>query len=222
MRVLAVFNKNKQVGNGGDHTLGGTDDRNNSSVVPGKLVKSTKKCVYGCVIAIALTGGQVRAQGSEVISGDFRHVPFAFSAFVEKFVEHEKQWVSGSIKFFSSIPLFGEVVASPNTQAERDHRPTSRPDQSNQTRVSVENKNKLTPEAAEHLEGLLWGMLLQFLVLFPLGIYFSMCISPRLLAKRKRWVKLHELKAKRFYRNKPEPKPDYPMPRKTFCQWLWF
>ena len=222
MRALAVFNKNKQVRNGGDHTLGGADDRYNSSVVLGKLVKSTKKCVYGCVIAIALTGGQVRAQGSEVISGDVRHVSLIFPAFVEKFVESEEQRISDSIKFLSSVPLFGEVVTSPNTQAERDHRPTSGPNQSDQARVSVENQYELTPEAAEHFELLLWLMLFQFLVLFPLGIYFSMCISPRLLAKRKRWVKLHELKAKRFYRNKPEPKPDYQMPRKTFCQWLWF
>ncbi|MBT0384905.1 hypothetical protein [Morganella morganii] len=220
MRVLAVFNKNKQVGNGGDHALGVTDDRNNSSVVLGKLVKSTKKCVYGCVIAIALTGGQVRAQGSEVISGDVRHVSFIFPAFVEKFVEPEEQRISDSIKFLSSVPLFGEVVTGPNTQSERDYRPTSSPNQGNQTRVSVENQYELTPEAAEHFELLLWLMLFQFLVLFPLGIYFSMCISPRILAKRRRWMRFHQLKANRFHRKNPGK--IYRMPRKAFCQWLWF
>ncbi|OVF55227.1 hypothetical protein B5724_09840 [Morganella morganii] len=63
-------------------------------------------------------------------------------------------------------------------------------------------------------------MLFQFLVLFPLGIYFSMCISPRILAKRRRWMRFHQLKANRFHRKNPGK--IYRMPRKTFCQWLWF
>lgn len=223
MEILTVFNKN-------DNSLGGMDDalriveRGEDPAVIINLVtfEGIKKVIYGSVIAIALISGQVRAQSSEVISGDFRHVPFVFSAFVEKLVELEEQRVSNGIKFFPAIASLGENVTSPNTQTEGSNSPASSPDQSNQPRVSVENQNKLTPEAAEHLEGLLWLMLFQFLVLFPLGIYFSMCVSPRILAKRKRWMKLYELKAKRFYRNNPDPHADYPMPRKTFCQWLWF
>ncbi|HGW5160198.1 TPA: hypothetical protein ACXIFY_003723, partial [Proteus mirabilis] len=68
---LTSFNKNHKVIDIGDHLCRVPNNRINPIVLI-KLIafKSIKKAVYGMVIVVALSCGQVRAQGSEVITSD--------------------------------------------------------------------------------------------------------------------------------------------------------
>ena len=168
------------------------------------------------VIVVALSCGQVRAQGSEVITSNTRHVSFPVFTVIEKFIKEQEQRICNDVELLSLVSSSGEGMTNPSSQEKGKNSPK----ESNKAKASFEKQDQVTQEDIEHVKSFLIGMLFVSLVMIPLGIMFSECFSPRILAKRKRWMKLHELKAKRFYRNNPEKL--YVMPRKTFCQWLWF
>lgn len=178
--------------------------------------KSLKKIIYGCIVICTFSFCQVKAESSKVIFIDFRHVPYSFTAVVEEFIQFQKQRVSNSVEFFTFISSSSEVVAEPSTQEKRKDSPK----ESNKAETGLEKQSEITQENIEHFKSSLIGMLLASLVMVPLGIIFSSHISPHILAKRKRWMKLHTLKAERFHRNNPNK--HYSIPRKTLCQWLWF
>lgn len=216
-----MFNKDKKLINYGKQTLMGFNDGINPvTLIKFIVLEGVKKTVYGVVIVIALTCGQVRAQSSEIISSNCRHVSFPVFTVIEKFIQYQEERVSDGVELFPSIPFLCKVIAEPSTKGEGGYTPANSPDKSNKNRIGIEQSNEITPEIAEHFYLILLGQLVVFLFMFPLGVYFSRCISPRILAKRKRWMKLHTLKAKRFHRDNPGKW--YRMPRKTFCQWLWF
>ncbi|AUU38431.1 TPA: hypothetical protein ACKRTJ_002188 [Proteus mirabilis] len=214
---LTSFNKNHKVIDIGDHLCRVPNNRINPIVLI-KLIafKGIKKAVYGMVIVVALSCGQVRAQGSEVITSDARHVSFPVFTIVEEFIKKQEQRICNGIEFLSFVSSASEGMTKPSSQEKGKNSPK----ESNKTEAGFEKRDQVTQEDIEHVKSSLIGMLFASLVMIPLGIMFSECISPRILAKRKRWMKLHELKAKRFYRNNPGKY--YVMPRKTFCQWLWF
>ncbi|EMF8482753.1 hypothetical protein Q4Q94_14690 [Morganella morganii] len=219
MRTLTVLNKSEKTFSCVNYVrntdvVGKTAGVHNFATLP----PNSKVSFYGCVIFFLLFAGKMNAESVKVrVVSD---INISGPVLPEVLSERQFHGVRNKIELLPFVPFFGEVMTSPDTESERSNSPASSPDQSNQARVSVENQNELTPEATEHFELLLWLMLFQFLVLFPLGIYFSMCISPRILAKRRRWMRFHQLKANRFHRKNPGK--IYRMPRKTFCQWLWF
>lgn len=191
-------------------------DGDYSPVVYRQAGKQIKQVIYSGIIAIALFAPQVRAENPEIIFSDFRHVSFPVPTVVEEFIQLQKQGIRNSIKLFAFISGTSEVMTKPSTQEERKNSPK----ESNETKAGLKKQDEVTKEDIDHVKSSLIGMVLSSLVMIPSGIIFSSRISPRILAKRKRWMKLHELKAKRFYRNNPDKY--YIMPRKTFCQWLWF
>ncbi len=168
------------------------------------------------VIFLALFCSQVRAQGSEIILSDMRYVSFSIYTVVAKFIKNQEQGICNSIELLPLVSSASEGVTKPNSQEKGKNSPK----ESNKAEAGFEKRDQVTQEDIEHIKSSFIGMLFASLVMIPLGMIFSECISPRILAKRKRWMKLHELKAKRFYRNNPDK--HYVMPRKTFCQWLWF
>ncbi|EOW0225180.1 hypothetical protein ACWB36_004030 [Proteus mirabilis] len=214
---LTSFNKNHKVIDIGDHLCRVPNNRINPIVLI-KLIafKSIKKAVYGMVIFLALFCSQVRAQGSEVITSDARHVSFPVFTIVEELIKKQEQRICNGIEFLSFVSSASEGMTKPNSQEKGKNSPK----ESNKAEAGFEKRDQVTQEDIEHIKSSFIGMLFASLVMIPLGMIFSECISPRILAKRKRWMKLHELKAKRFYRNNPDK--HYVMPRKTFCQWLWF
>jgi hypothetical protein len=125
--------------------------------------------------------------------------------------------IGDSVKFFSLIPASGEPVAEPGTEYKRRHSPDNGPGEGNKRGVGVEKQHVFTQ--GEILQILMWGPL-STLVMFPLGMYFSLYISPAILEKRRRWMKYHNLKKKRFEQAHPEQY--YRRPAKTFCQRIWF
>lgn len=214
---LATFNQNQKIIDTGDQIIWGANNGINPVILVNLITfKHVKKTIYSVIVVIALSATQVRAEGPEIIPSNFRHISFPVSTVVEEFIQFQKQRVSNSIEFFSLVSLSGEVMTKPNTQEEGKDSPK----ESNKTEAGLKKEGEVTQEDIEHFKSSIIGMLLSSLVMIPLGIMFSECISPRILAKRKRWMKLHTLKAERFHRDNPNG--HYMMPRKTFCQWLWF
>ncbi|ATG18060.1 hypothetical protein CO695_17775 [Providencia alcalifaciens] len=178
--------------------------------------KSLKKVIYSCIVIYTLSFGQVKAESSKFIFIDIRHIPYSSTAVFEEFIQFQKQRVSNSVEFFAFISSSSEVMTEPSTQEKRKYSPK----ESNKAEAGLEEQDEITQEDIEHFKSSIIGMLLISLVMIPLGIILGSYISPRILAKRKRWMKLHTLKAKRFHRNNPNK--HYTTPRKTLCQWLWF
>ncbi|HHR6573357.1 TPA: hypothetical protein ACS8DH_000794 [Providencia alcalifaciens] len=177
-------------------------------------IKSFKISVYSLLIGSLLSFGEVNAQGMEVEMAN--NVVVTVSKLPQVFSERDLHRIGNKIELLYFISLSSEVMTKPSTQEEGKDSPK----ESNETEAGLKKEREITQEDIEHFKSSIIGMLLSSLVMIPLGIMFSECISPRILAKRKRWMKLHELKAKRFYRSNPDK--HYIMPRKTFCQWLWF
>lgn len=178
--------------------------------------KGVKKVIYSCIVIYTFSFCQVKAESSKVVFIDFRHIPYSFTTVVEEFIQFQKQRISNSVEFFAFISGSSKEMTKPSTQEERKNSPK----ESNEAKAGLKKQNNVTQEDIEHFKSSLIGMLLASLVLIPLGIMFSECISSRILAKRKRWMKLHTLKAERFHRDNPNKY--YTIPRKTLCQWLWF
>ncbi|HBC7462053.1 TPA: hypothetical protein KE092_003513 [Proteus mirabilis] len=214
---LTSFNKNQKLIDTRNEFFGTSNDWNISTFLINFIAfKGIKKTLYSMVIFLALFCSQVRAQGSEIILSDMRYVSFSIYTVVAKFIKNQEQGICNSIELLPLVSSAIEGVTKPNSQEKGKNSPK----ESNKAEAGFEKRDQVTQEDIEHIKSSFIGMLFASLVMIPLGMIFSECISPRILAKRKRWMKLHELKAKRFYRNNPDK--HYVMPRKTFCQWLWF
>jgi hypothetical protein len=132
-------------------------------------------------------------------------------------VEAEEQREGNFIKFLSFVPASGEPVAEPSTEYKRRQSPDNGPGESDKRGVGIKKQHVFTQ--SEILQILMWGPL-STLLMFPLGVYFSLYIRPAILEKRRRWMKYHDLKKKRFEQEHPEQ--HYQRPAKTFCQRIWF
>jgi len=125
--------------------------------------------------------------------------------------------IGDGVKFFSLITTPGEPVTEPGAESKRRYSPDNGPGEGDKRGVGVEKQHVFTQ--SEILQILMWGPL-STLLMFPLGMYFSLYISPAILEKRRRWMKYHDLKKKRFEQAHPEQY--YRRPAKTFCQRIWF
>lgn len=181
-------------------------------------IKCFKVSGYSLLVSSLLAFGQVNAQGVEVRVAN--NMVITVSKLPQVFSESDLHRVGNKIELLSFVSFSGEVVPKPSAENERHNSPANSPDKSDKNRVGIKQGDKATPKIANHFYFVLLIQLLVFFFMFPLGCYFSYHISPRILAKRRRWMKLHTLKAKRFHRDNPGTW--YQMPRKTFCQWLWF
>ncbi len=215
LNKLAVFDKSKKVFCSINDLRNISIKENHPQIIP---VLPSKGCgriaTYCLLICSLLSFSKVNAQGVEVkIVRDVFISSFQFS---QVFSESHFQWIRNDIELLTFISSPSEVMAEPSTQEKRKDSPK----ESNKAETGLEKQSEITQENIEHFKSSLIGMLLASLVMVPLGIIFSSHISPRILAKRKRWMKLHTLKAERFHRNNPNKY--YSIPRKTLCQWLWF
>ncbi len=173
-----------------------------------------KIALYGLLVCSLFSSGKVNAQSVEIEV--FSDMDITISQMPQILFKGNLHWIRNEIELFSFVSSSSEGMTEVGSQEKGKNSPK----ESNKAEASFEKQDQVTQEDIEHVKSSLIGMLFASLVMIPLGIMFSECISPRILAKRKRWMKLHELKAKRFHRNNPEKY--YVMPRKTFCQWLWF
>ncbi|WP_318828987.1 hypothetical protein [Providencia sp. PROV278] len=215
LKTLSMFNKSEKTLSGGSKFWNAYIVFNISrGCFRRASVKSIKILFYGFLIAFLLSFGEVNAQGVKIKSVDNMVIPRC--QFSQIFPQCDFHWVRNKIEFLTFISGSSEVMTEPSTKEERKNSPK----ESNKAETGLKKQDEITQEDIEHFKSSLIGMLLTSLVMVPLGIIFSSHISPRILAKRKRWMKLHTLKAERFHRNNPNKY--YTIPRKTFCQWFWF
>lgn len=162
--------------------------------------------------------GSDRTQSVEFRSGNrYTEYGTSFSGQPSLLTEAKKQGESDIIKLPAFIPFSGEPVTRPDPQSERRDGPDNGPDKNDKGRVSVKENHEFTQ--SEILQILMWGPL-STLIMFPLGVYFSLYISPAILEKRRRWMKYHNLKQKRFEQSRPGQY--YRRPAKTLWQHIWF
>lgn len=216
---LAMLNKSKKLFSG-SNKLGNVSIINDESrwCFRWLSIKGFKVSGYSLLVSSLLSFGQVNAQGVEVRGAN--NMVITVSKLPQVFFKSDLHRVGNKIKLLPPISFSGEIVSKPSAENERRNGPVNSPDKSDKNRVGIKQSDKATPKIADHFYFVLLIQLLVFFFMFPLGCYFSDHISPRILAKRKRWMKLHTLKAERFHRDNPNE--HYMMPRKTFCQWLWF
>lgn len=162
--------------------------------------------------------GSDRTQGVEFRSGNgYTEYGASFSGQPSLLTEAKEQGESDVIKLPAFVPASGEPVTEPGSQPERRYSPDHGPGESDKRGVSVEKQHVFTQ--SEILQILMWGPL-STLIMFPLGVCFSLYISPAILEKRRRWIKYHNLKQKRF--EQTHPGRYYRRPAKTLCQRIWF
>ena len=163
-------------------------------------------------------GGGDRIQGVEFRSGNgYTKYGVSFPGQPSLLTEAKKQRESNIIKLPAFVPAPGEPVTEPGSQPERRYSPDYSPGEGDKRGVSVEKQHVFTQ--SEILQILMWGPL-STLFMFPLGVCFSLYISPAILEKRRRWIKYHDMKQKRF--EWAHPGQHYRRPAKTLCQRLWF
>ena len=168
LTMLQVLNQHL---NAGDNPCWFFDCRNDSALrVNLTRLQCAKKSIYGLLVISCLSAGQVRAQPPEIFSGYFGHVPFASQTVIAKGIEFNKKVVSDSVELLSFVPVLGEPMSKPDPQAKS----TYRPDERNEGRIGVEQKNKLTPDDTHRFWRLLLIQLSVFAVVFPVGVYISM------------------------------------------------
>ena len=211
-----MFSNSKQLFNGGDSIRDGWSDDNFSARV------ALCVCAHGrpvfinsLLVGLALSFGQVKAENIKVKGGSAGLTTPSFES-VKLSPEKQLYRIGNSVEFLTSISALGEPVAKQSPQPKRNDSPRK----SDEGRVSVKEKHELTEDARHNFYQFLLTQLVAFLIMFPLGIYFSTHISPAILERRQRWMRYHQIKAKRWHRK--HPGESYPMPRRTFCQWIWF
>ncbi|XGI81158.1 hypothetical protein ACED16_05365 [Enterobacter hormaechei] len=84
--------------------------------------------------------------------------------------QHNGDWISNSIEFFEPVSLYSKPVAEPGSQTKS----YNRPGETNQGRISIEQKNELIPDGAHSTRQLLLVLLTSALTVFPLGVYLSL------------------------------------------------
>lgn len=166
-----VLQMNKQAINSGDNGRWISDDRIDPVVFVGfTALQCVKKSIYRLLIVSCLTTGQVRAESSEILSGYPGHISLSIPAVITEGIKNQEQFISDGIELFPLIPVLGKPVSDPGANTKR----TNRPDERNEGRIGVEQKNKLTPDDSHKFWRLLSIQLSAFLVVFPVGAYLSM------------------------------------------------
>lgn len=168
---LTMLQARNQCFKAGDNFYRLFDDRKDPVV----LIKFTRfkgliKVINGSIVFLCLTFGQVRAQSPEVFRSDFGHVSLSVPAVITEGIKNQKQFIGDGIEFFPLVSAPGKPVSDPGANAKS----TNRPDERNEGRVGVEQKNKLTPDDSHKFWRLLFIQLSVFLVAFPAGVYLSM------------------------------------------------
>lgn len=179
------------------------------------LVGISKRQVfaYCLLIGLSLPLGEVNAQGME-INRDGWKVSTSTFKLAEFLPEKQFNGIRNGVEVLSSVSGELKLMSSPHSETERNNRPS----QVQEGDIGFDVGGKLN-NGIEHDNWLPWMLILNFFCLI-FGVSFSFHISPKILEKRRRWMRYHDLKARRFYRQHPDKY--YPMPRKTFWQWVWF
>ncbi|WP_092554381.1 hypothetical protein [Xenorhabdus koppenhoeferi] len=206
-----MFNKFNERNSGREHVLWFSEGGNKSAIVISRtIIKRTKKLIHGGLVALIFFGSEVRAESSQVITADFGEVSLPICAVINEAVKHQEDFVSNNIELLPFISSDLELVSEINAKPERGYRPK----QPKEGEVRLNKGN-----SSSHDVSILLILILNFFCLI-FGVLFSFYISPMILKKRRRWMRYHSLKAQRFHHKYPDKY--YPMPRKTFWQWVWF
>lgn len=163
----------------------------------------------GLLVGLAMSSWQVKAQGVKIESLFLSGNPTLLETF--QFGREEQfNRVRNGIESIKSVSGERLPVTVPQSEPKGDNRPDKR----DEGRIGVEKKHEFTQW--EILQILFMGAMPAVLLGMASGRY----VSPRTIKHYERWMRYHEIKAKRWHRKHPQEL--YPMPRRTFWQWLWF
>lgn len=173
-------------------------------------------CHEGLAEPFRFPSAEDSSKFGDIVRANLHNVELPFSGKSNFLHQLDSDWIGNRIEFLAPVSVNSQPVSDVGTKCKGSHCPYER----DEGEICVEQKNELTPEGIHKFRQILLGLLLGTLTAVPMGMYFSMVISPRLREKSRRWRRYHTIKAIRWHRTHGWDEP-YREPRKTLCQWLW-